>query len=351
MRPSRTRRSANDWEESLKYLQTAQAAQSDTGTKPISSPLTVFLNGAGIRCRPEIQKRHLNVVVGKIENRNISRRFGLVQQAAKFPARQFPNDLMAQWWDDQSKVIVISDGEPALPNLVRRYIKGPVTHILDRWHISTRVKHIENAVKGFLQTKGFSGLPKLFERLSETQRWNLWHGKLMTATTNLKVLIIDCDCLGSGTEEQRAAAARVIARCAEHYTYLSNNFDALTNYGRRQRNGLAISSCRAEGCVGDIGNTRMGKRRRVRWSPKGAHRVAGTKAAVLDGRLSVSQLAACLPRFAHSLSPDDDLARHLSVTFPIGMLVGQYGVGRRRLNIADAIGRTCSDCVLARCRI
>jgi hypothetical protein len=50
---------------------------------------------------------------------------------------------------------------------------------------------------------------------------------------------------------------------------------------------LPISSSRAEGSVDDIANARMGKRRRMRWSPKGAHRVAVTRAAVLDGRLTV----------------------------------------------------------------
>jgi hypothetical protein len=273
-------------------LETAQAAQSDTVTQPMSSPLTVFLDGAHIRCRPEFQKRHLDVVVGKIENPNMSRRFGLVQQAAKSPARQLRNDLMTQGWDGQSKVTVISDGEPALPNLVRRAVKGPVIHILDWWHISMRVKHIENAVKGLLHTEDFSGLPQLFRRPSETLRWNLWHGKVMTAATHLKVLIVDCGQLRAETRDLRAAASRVKARCQELYTYLSNNFDALTNYGLRHRNGLAISSSRAEGCVDDIGNARMGKRRRMRWSPRGAHRVAVTRAAVLDGRLSVSQIAA-----------------------------------------------------------
>jgi hypothetical protein len=273
-------------------LETTEAAHIDTSADTNSFPLTVFLDGAHIRCRPEHQKRHLDVVVGKIENHNISRHFGLVQQAAKSPARQLRNGLKAQGWDGQSKVTVISDGEPALPNLVRRAVKGPVTHILDWWHISMRVQHIENAVKGLLQTRDFPGLTQLFERPAKTLRWNLWHGKVMTAATNLRVLIIDCDRLRAASKEQRAAADRVVARCKELYTYLSNNFDALINYGHRYRNELPISSSRAEGCVDDIGNARMGKRRRMRWSPRGAHRVAVTRAAVLDGRLSASHLAA-----------------------------------------------------------
>ena len=268
------------------------ARRGDAGTNAVSSPLTIFLDGAHIRCRPEYQKRHLDVVVGKVESLNMSRRFGLVQQAAASPARQLRNDLIAQGWDGQSKVTVISDGEPALPNLVRRAVRGPVFHILDWWHISMRVKHIENAVQGLLQSKGFSGLQLLFERPAETMRWYLWHGKVMTAATILKVLQIDCDRLRAETRELREAARRVKARCQDLYSYLSNNFDALPDYSCRYRNGLAVSSSRAEGCVDDIGNTRMGKRRRMRWSPQGAHRVAVTRAAVLDGRLTVSKLAA-----------------------------------------------------------
>lgn len=124
------------------------ASQGDADTIAPSSHLTVFLDGAHIRCRPEYQKRHQDVVVGKVESPNMSRRFGLVQQAASSPAKQLRHDLIAQGWDCQSKVTVISDGEPALPNLVRRAVQGPVTHILECRHISMQVKQIENAVRG-----------------------------------------------------------------------------------------------------------------------------------------------------------------------------------------------------------
>ncbi len=94
-------------------LSSEEEGQGGTDTNAASSPLTVFLDGAHIRCRPEYQKRHLDVVVGKVESRNTSRRFGLVQKAAASPARQLRNDLFAQGWDGQSSVTVISDGEPA----------------------------------------------------------------------------------------------------------------------------------------------------------------------------------------------------------------------------------------------
>ena len=198
------------------------------------------------RRHPPFQRR---LRIGKVENANISRRFGLVPQAAKSPAKQLQNDLIAQGWDGQSKVIVLSDGGTALPNLVRRAVQGPVTHILDWWHVSMRVQHIENAVRGLLQTKEISGWAQLFERPAERRRWYLWHGKVMTAATLLKVLAIDCNRLRAETKDLREAASRVKARGQDLCSYLSNNFDALANYAHRYRNGLAVLSSRAEGCV------------------------------------------------------------------------------------------------------
>ena len=84
-----------------------------------ASALTVFLDGAHIRCRLEYQERHLDVVVGKVESHDKCRRFGLFQQAVLSPASQLRHDLRALGWDHEPTVTVISDGEPALPNLVR----------------------------------------------------------------------------------------------------------------------------------------------------------------------------------------------------------------------------------------
>jgi hypothetical protein len=107
----------------------------------------------------------------------------------------------------------------------------------------------------------------------------------------LLTLTVNVNATASFAEEPpavRAAAARAQARCETLNTYLANTMESLVDYGRRYRNGLPISSSRAEGSVDDIANARMGKRRRMTWSPKGAQRVAVTRSAVLDGRLTVT---------------------------------------------------------------
>jgi hypothetical protein len=197
--------------------------------------------------------------------------------------------LLAIGWRPGRLLTVISDGELALPNLIRNAIDGDgqVKHILDWCHISMRVRHVEAAVQGLIQAPGFAGIPVLLQRPANGFRWWLLHGRARVAETYLKGLMLDCARLEAEPLAVNAVAARMLARCQTLYTHLANNMESLVDYGRRYRSGLPISSSRAEGSVDEIANARMGKRRRMGWSPKWAHRVAVTRAAVLDGRLTV----------------------------------------------------------------
>jgi hypothetical protein len=204
------------------------------------------------------------------------------------PISLLRNELALAGWRSGAPLTVLTDGEAALPNLIHLAVGRQFTHILDWWHISMRVRHVENAVKGLLQCQGLTDPLVLFQRPTERLRWWIWHGRSRLAVTQLQWLVVDCSRVQTDDPELCAAADRVQSRSKALLTYLSNNMGSLCHYGARYRSGLAISTSRAEGCVDDIANTRMGKKRRMRWSPRGAHRVAVTRAAALDGRLTVS---------------------------------------------------------------
>ena len=182
---------------------------------------------------------------------------------------------------------MISDGEEALPNLVRAATGEPVRHILDWFHLSMRMRPIEQVLAGLSARQLQDPEPVQAAQASiERIRHLLWHGRPNQADQAIVLLLGH----GSKIAERNGISVQEPANdlnrlCKELKGYAQNNRDAIINYHRRYHGKLPVSSSRAEGCVDEIANARMGKQQRMRWSPQGAHHVALVRAAVLDGRL------------------------------------------------------------------
>jgi hypothetical protein len=114
-----------------------------------AAEMVVLIDGAHIRAAPGYQARHIDVTVGKVEVGGKSpRRFALAPKGAESPLTVLRQALGEQGWQRGQPVTVISDGEAALRGLVRAATGEPVTCILDWWHISMRVQHIQQALRG-----------------------------------------------------------------------------------------------------------------------------------------------------------------------------------------------------------
>ena len=92
----------------------------------------------------------------------------------------------------------------------------------------------------------------------------------------------------NGAEPEQVVKKDLLRHCSELRGYVRNNRTGIVSYHRRYHSDRPVSTSRAEGCVDEIANARMGKRQRMRWSPRGAHRAAVVRAAVLDGRLGAT---------------------------------------------------------------
>jgi hypothetical protein len=303
--------------------------------------ITVLIDGAHIRAAPGHQTRHLDVTVGKIEAPGRKpRRFALAPLAADRPLAQIRAALTEQGWTGARPVTVISDGEAALPELVRRATRSDIHHILDWWHISMRVRHAEQALAGVyaLEPIHRGGLDIVEDGVSRLRHllWNGYHHEVRRELFALRHLAYETVYLNG--ERLRPAVTRFIARCEELRSYLENNEAALVDYSCRYHSGQPVSMSRAEGCVDEIANARMAKQRRLRWSPRGAHRIAVVRAAVLDGRLHALEhrRAAQQPGFFHSPRP-------------VGTGRWTYGSGwnRRSLltdRVTRAVPESSADC-------
>lgn len=267
------------------------ATEANQRTEP--SEITVFLDSAYVRSRPEYQRRNFEVIVGSIESKGCEkRRFGLSVIGSNNAREYLRRNLEAAGWRDGTTVTVLSDGDPALPRLVRDATGADVSHVLDWWHVSIRIRHVETTFQTLLSLLERVEVPGL-EPLAQSLRWRIWHGQADRALDAIETLLrfgmrVRRETIGRTNE----AAFSAVARAMELRTYLEYNRAALVDYGRRRRNEKAISTSRAEGLVNDVANARMGKKRRMRWSPQGAHRVATVRAAVLDGRLGEGLLRA-----------------------------------------------------------
>jgi len=100
----------------------------------------VILDGAYIRAVPGHQVRNFEAICGKVEHEgHPTRRFALVRSVAEQPHALLRAALLDQGWREGDAVTAISDGDPALPALVRSATGGPVEPILDWFHLSMRM--------------------------------------------------------------------------------------------------------------------------------------------------------------------------------------------------------------------
>jgi hypothetical protein len=261
------------------------------GPEPVIDPaaeIVVLIDGAHIRAAHGYQSRHLDVTVGKIEvSGKPPRRFALAPRGAESPMATLRQALRDQGWQPGRAVTVLSDGEAALPGLVRAAVGEPITCILDWWHISMRVQHIEQALRGIyaLDPRHRAGLEMVEWRIGRLRHliWNGYHEEAHDELFGMRHMASEVAYVNGDTF--RPAVARLLWNCDDLRRYLANNTGSLIDYGERYRSKRPISTSRAEGCVDEIANARMAKKQRMRWSPHGAHRVAVVRAAVLDGRL------------------------------------------------------------------
>ena len=118
------------------------------------------------------------MTVGQVEGiGRLPRRFARAPLGTGQPAQAVRTALSSQGWKPSRPVTVISDSEPAMLNLVRAATGDPVRQILDRWHLSTRVCHIEQALAAIfaLRPTHQAGLVSISVNV-ERLRHLIWNG-------------------------------------------------------------------------------------------------------------------------------------------------------------------------------
>ena len=156
--------------------------------------------------------------------------------------------------------------------------------ILDWFHIAMKFKAAQNAVFGCKMIEPLERASVQSEIRSA--KWLVWHGKSAKAVARIKAL--------DGSLMARAGYEFSTLWCNLHRVscYVKNNAGTLVNYGARHRKSLPISCRIAESAVNLVVSHRMAKKRQMRWTDQGAHRLAQVRVAALNGELSPARIAA-----------------------------------------------------------
>jgi hypothetical protein len=257
-------------------------------SRSTDGPVSVFIDGTYVRAVPGFQTRHFEVVMGRIETKGRpASHFATMPNISASRHEIVRGAVKAQGWLPGREVVVFSDGDPSLVDIVRRATNGSVHHILDWFHASMRVQHLRESCRSLVETDRTGEIEfKCAAAHFEAMRSLLWRGKIITSRWLLRAASNDLRRVDP--EAHPRAIVRKIERLVQMIKdfdkYLELNQRAMPNYAERYRKGLPVSSSRAESTANALVNRRLNKRRQMRWSPMGAQRVLQARVAVLDRR-------------------------------------------------------------------
>lgn len=237
------------------------------------SAISVFIDGAYIRAVPGYQSRHFEIAMGRLVSQGRPpRQFAAAPNVATDKHDVVRAAMRAQGWLPGREVTVFSDGDVGLQGIVLSATRQPVTHILDWFHLSMRLRHIEQVWEGLRHVDDLNiylrGVAVDVSRL----RPLLWSGYVREATSAVKNMLYQFQ-QHPRLREASQKLKRLYILISNLQTYLVQNATSIVDYCHRYWSGHPIASSPVESAANSLVNARMNKKRQMRWSPAGAHRV------------------------------------------------------------------------------
>jgi hypothetical protein len=257
---------------------------------PAAKSLGVAIDGTYIRADRMRFLTEYHVVAGRIErDGQLGGHFAWVAQHPLCGAEDFMKAaLEANGWTKKSQVRVLADGAEGLTNLASGAAEKLVHRVLDWFHISLRLRPIEQMSAGIANATSHSDvvLDELLCEKLPRMRYQMWNGKWQAAFNRMAKIYRGTNrLLGSLSSSELERLERFRKHIIDLRDYLRENRSGLRNYALDRRRGLRISSALAESVMSHLVNQRMGKRQSMRWSCEGAHLLLQVRCAVFDGRL------------------------------------------------------------------
>jgi hypothetical protein len=251
--------------------------------------LTVAIDGTYVRSDLTNGLYQHYVVAGRVErDGELGGHFAWVAQRPDDALEFMRAAMRSDGWSERSRVAVLADGADGLADLVSAVSPNSCRSILDWFHISMRLRPIEQMVPKIAETlKQLDvGIGNIILEKMPRVRYQMWNGRWHAAVRRMHEIY---QATKTGLTVESTIDTERLRRFRRHLfefnEYLRNNWNNLTNYAHAYRHRLRVSSAPAESGMSHLVNQRMGKRQPMRWSAEGAHQLLQVRCAVLDCRL------------------------------------------------------------------
>jgi hypothetical protein len=272
---------------------TLRVGQRIDGVSPSINPVastraavdwTIAIDGGFVRGVGQGELRNFEILTGRLAAANTKPYvFAWVGSLANGAAERISSLVRARTGHQGPKLCMVTDGANNTLS-IRQRLPFPATPILDWFHISMKIRHVEQLVQGLHPRTETERVTKnLLAADLGKFRWCLWHNNASKRDNTLRRILLMCRIVVPETPGFRETLDRIDFRIRDVLSYLLRNSAKPVAYGRRYRKGQSISSAMAESAVNQVINARMCKRQQMRWTPRGAHLLAQVRCAVLNG--------------------------------------------------------------------
>ena len=273
-------------------LERAALVPPDEGSPAPAQAITLAIDAGHVKSVRTYQMRSFEVMIARASNdQGQEVVFSSMPAEADRQARQLHHVLRGLGATATTPVTILSDGAEGPRSLGAAASVGPIRNVLDWFHLSMRVQHVAQAVKGWT-----TAAPAAAERTAMLDdavahvRWRLWHGQTQRALALIGELLADLDADLETVDSPPVRKVTTLLRALE--TYVAGQADLIIDYAAARHRDEPISTATTESTVQRLLHRRMGASQQMRWSPRGAHRMLKVRTAMMNGTLASDHIAA-----------------------------------------------------------
>jgi hypothetical protein len=275
-------------QEATSYAKAAKPSQ------VAAKSIALSIDGGHVRAVPQCQGRSFEVLLAQVtndENKQIV--FSSVPAEAISQQTELRGVLHKLGATADTPVTVLSDGAEGPRALGEAASLGPTHHVLDWFHLSMRIQHVDKAATSWPDTSAGdrqtgAALVDAIDRI----RWRLWHGQVRRGLDLIGETLIMLERPITGTFPAAMAARKVARLLLDLETYVSGQSDIIIDYATARRQEEPISTAITESTVQWLLHRRMNAKQHMRWSTRGAHLMLKVRTASANGTLERDHAAA-----------------------------------------------------------